>query len=39
MFQISKKRILRIMYGPINENGKWRSRYNDELHKFLMNQI
>jgi hypothetical protein len=24
--------ILRMIFGPINENGKWRTRYNNELY-------
>jgi hypothetical protein len=32
MFRISE-RILKIIYGPITENGIWRSRYNLELYK------
>jgi hypothetical protein len=33
VLQISLKRILRRIYGPIKENGIWRSRYNHEVHK------
>jgi hypothetical protein len=33
MLQIFERRILRRIYGPIKENGIWRSRYNHELYK------
>jgi hypothetical protein len=28
-----KKKFLRRIYGPINENGQWRCRYNTELYE------
>jgi hypothetical protein len=28
-----ERKILRRIYGPINENGQWRYRYNTELYK------
>jgi hypothetical protein len=33
MLQIFERRILRRIYGPIKDNGIWRSRYNDEFYK------
>ena len=30
--QVFKRRILRKIFGPICENGKWRIRYNGELY-------
>jgi hypothetical protein len=33
MLRIFEARILRRIYGPIKENGIWRSRYNHELYK------
>jgi hypothetical protein len=33
LFQIFERRILRRIYGPINEGGIWRIRYNNELCK------
>jgi hypothetical protein len=33
MLRIFERRILRIIYGPIKENGIWKSRYNHELHQ------
>jgi hypothetical protein len=33
MVQIFERRILRIIYGPIKENGILRSRHNHELYK------
>jgi hypothetical protein len=37
MFLIFERRILRRIYGPINENGMWRLKYNHEL--YIMIQI
>jgi hypothetical protein len=31
--QIFERRILRRIYGPVNEGGIWRIRYNNELYK------
>jgi hypothetical protein len=31
--KISERKILRKIYGPISENGNWRSRYNYELYQ------
>jgi hypothetical protein len=28
-----ERKILRRIYGPINENGQWRRRYNTELYE------
>jgi hypothetical protein len=33
LLQLFERRILRRIYGPINEGGIWRIRYNNELHK------
>jgi hypothetical protein len=33
LLQISERRILRRIYGPINEGGICRIRYNNELYK------
>jgi hypothetical protein len=33
LLQILERRILRRIYGPINEGGIWRIRRNNELHK------
>jgi hypothetical protein len=32
-----EKKILRRIYGPIHENGKWRCRYNTELYELYKN--
>ena len=32
MLQVFERRILRMIYGPINNNGIWRTRYNKELY-------
>ena len=32
MLQIFDRRILRLIYGPVNDNGVWRTRYNSELY-------
>jgi hypothetical protein len=37
MLRIFDRRILRRMFGPVEENGIWRSSYNHEL--YIMNQI
>ena len=29
---VFERRILRIIYGHINDNGIWRTRYNNELY-------
>jgi hypothetical protein len=33
LLQIFERRILRRIYGPINEGGIWRIRYNNGLYK------
>jgi hypothetical protein len=33
LLQIFERRILRKIYGPINEGGIWGIRYNNELYK------
>ena len=32
MLRIFERRILRTIYGPINDNGTWRTRYNNKLY-------
>jgi hypothetical protein len=34
MLQIFERRILRMTYGPVNDNGTWKTRYNNELYTF-----
>jgi len=29
-----ERRMLRMIYDTINDNGMWRTRYNQELYKF-----
>ena len=31
MFRIFERRILRMIYGPLRDNGIWRTRYSSEL--------
>jgi hypothetical protein len=31
----SESKILRRIYGPVNEGGRWRIRYNDELYRLF----
>jgi hypothetical protein len=31
--KLIERKILRKIYGPINENGNWRSRYSHELYQ------
>jgi hypothetical protein len=38
LLNIFERRILRYIFGPVEENGTWRRRYNHELYKFLTNQ-
>jgi len=33
MLRIFERRILRMIYGPINDNGIRRTRYSNELYK------
>jgi hypothetical protein len=33
MLRAFERRILRRIYGPVEENGIWRSRYNHEINK------
>jgi hypothetical protein len=30
-----ERKILRRIYGPVNEGGRWRIRYNDELYQLF----
>jgi hypothetical protein len=32
MLRIFDRRILRMIYGPVSEDGIWRTRYNNELY-------
>jgi len=32
MLRIFERRILRTIYSPINDTGKWRTRYNNEFY-------
>jgi len=34
MLRIFKRRKLRMIYGPVNDNGIWRTRYSSELYTF-----
>jgi hypothetical protein len=29
---VFERKILRAIFGPTNDNGEWRIRYNNELH-------
>jgi hypothetical protein len=29
---VFERKVLRRIYGPVQDNGAWRSRYNDELY-------
>ena len=33
LFLIFKRRILRLVYGHVNDNDVWRTRYNSELYR------
>jgi hypothetical protein len=35
LLSIFEKRILRHIFGPVEENGTWRRRYNHELYKLF----
>jgi len=32
MLRIFQRRVLGMLYGPINDNDIWRTRYNNELY-------
>jgi hypothetical protein len=32
---IFERKVLRKLYGPVNDKGKWRIRYNNELYQLL----
>jgi hypothetical protein len=34
MLQIFERRILRMIYGPVNNNGTWKMRHINELYTF-----
>jgi hypothetical protein len=34
MFRTFERRVLRMIYGPVNDNGIWRTRYSNELYTF-----
>jgi len=38
MLQIFNRRILRMIYGPVNDNGTWKTRHNNELYTFYNEQ-
>ena len=38
MLQIFERRILIIIYGPINDNVTWKTRFNNELY-MLCNEL
>jgi hypothetical protein len=33
MLRIFKRRMLRVIYRPVNDNGAWRTRYTNELYE------
>jgi hypothetical protein len=35
MLSIFERRILRYIFGPVEENGAWRKRYNLKLYKLF----
>jgi hypothetical protein len=35
LLSIFERRILRCIFGPVEENGTWRRRYNHELYKLF----
>jgi hypothetical protein len=35
LLSIFERRILRYIFGPVEENGTWRRRYNHELYKLF----
>ena len=35
MLLIFERKVLRIIFGGINDSGNWRRRYNLELYKFF----
>jgi hypothetical protein len=40
LLSLCERRILTYIFGPVEENGRWRKRYNLELYKlFIKNQI
>ena len=32
MLNVFERKILRMIFGPVNINGEWRIRFNDELY-------
>jgi hypothetical protein len=34
MLQIFERTSLRMIYGSVNDNGTWKTRYNDEIYTF-----
>jgi len=34
MLRIFRRRMLRMIYGPVNDNGIWRTGYSNELYTF-----
>jgi hypothetical protein len=39
MVDVLERRILRRIYGPINDKDQWRYRYNKELHEIFKEPI
>jgi hypothetical protein len=35
LLSISERRILRYIFGPVEDDGTWRRRYNHELYKLF----
>jgi hypothetical protein len=38
LLSIFERRMLRYIFGPVEENGTWRRRYNHELYKLFKEQ-
>jgi len=34
MLKIFERRLLRMIYGSVNDNGTWKTRYTNELYTF-----
>jgi hypothetical protein len=32
---VFERKVLRKIYGPVNDKGKWRIRFNNELYQLL----
>jgi hypothetical protein len=33
---VFERKILRAIFGPTNDNGKWRIKYNDEIYIYIV---